>query len=254
MNDQATPHAQIIDRYRKVAHLPDGLFFFTFPTRRRAIQLLRLAPGGRVLEVGCGSGANFGRLLHAVGSTGQVVGVDLSPDMIAAARARVRRRGWSNIRLIESTAESLHLEEHFDALLLFAMHDVFTSPAGLERSLSHVRTGGRVVAVGPVLAAGRLGRVLNPAIGARLPALRRLERRPRSALALAGRADSGAARRAPGAGRAFHSLGRASLGARGEGDVERFVEVRERRGEAKCRLRRSGRSLHHSGLNRRVSG
>lgn len=166
MNDQATPHAQIIDRYRKVAHLPDGLFCFTFPVRRRAVQLLRLAPGGRVLEVGCGSGANFGRLLHAVGSTGQVVGVDLSPDMIAAARARVRRRGWSNVRLIESAAESLHLEEHFDALLLFAMHDVFTSPAGLERSLSHVRTGGRVVAVGPVLAAGRLGRVLNPAIGA----------------------------------------------------------------------------------------
>jgi demethylmenaquinone methyltransferase/2-methoxy-6-polyprenyl-1,4-benzoquinol methylase len=119
-----------------------------------------------VLEVGCGSGANFPYLLRAVGPAGRVVGVDLSPDMIAAARARVRRRGWTRIDLIESAAEDLHLETRFDALLLFAMHDVFTSPAGLDRCLAHVRPGGRVVAVGPVLAAGRLGRVLNPVLGA----------------------------------------------------------------------------------------
>ena len=160
------PHAQIIARYRRVAQLPDGLFFFTFPIRRDAVRRLGLVPGGSVLEVGCGSGANFPFLLEAVGSTGQVVGVDLSPEMIAAARTRVQRRGWSRIRLIESAAESLRLDEQFDALLLFAMHDVFTSPAGLDRSLAHVRPGGRVVAVGPVLASGRLRRILNPVVGA----------------------------------------------------------------------------------------
>jgi demethylmenaquinone methyltransferase/2-methoxy-6-polyprenyl-1,4-benzoquinol methylase len=105
-------------------------------------------------------------LVNAVGPDGRIVGVDLSPDMIAAARERVRRRGWSRIELIESAAENLHLDEPFDALLLFAMHDVFTSAEGLDRCLSHVRTGGRVVAVGPALAAGRLGRVVNPALGA----------------------------------------------------------------------------------------
>ncbi len=166
MTDTPDPHAQIIARYRRVAQLPDGLFFFTFPIRRDAVRRLGLVPGGSVLEVGCGSGANFPFLLEAVGSTGQVVGVDLSPEMIAAARTRVQRRGWSRIRLIESAAESLRLDEQFDALLLFAMHDVFTSPAGLDRSLAHVRPGGRVVAVGPVLASGRLGRILNPVVGA----------------------------------------------------------------------------------------
>lgn len=166
MTDRLDARAQIIDRYRRVAHLPDGLFFFTFPLRRQAVGRLRLAPGESVLEVGCGSGANFPYLLKAVGPAGRVVGIDLSPDMIAAARARVRRRGWSRIELIESAAENLHLDEQFDALLLFAMHDVFTSAEGLDHCLTHVRPGGRVVAVGPVLAAGRLGRILNPVLGA----------------------------------------------------------------------------------------
>jgi demethylmenaquinone methyltransferase/2-methoxy-6-polyprenyl-1,4-benzoquinol methylase len=166
VTDRPDPYAQIIARYRRVARLPDGLFFFTFPIRRQAVRRLALAQGGAVLEVGCGSGANFPYLLEAVGPAGQVVGVDLSPEMIAAAQVRARRRGWSRIRLIECAAESLRLDERFDALLLFAMHDVFTSPAGLDRSLAHVRPGGRVVAVGPVLAAGRLGHILNPVVGA----------------------------------------------------------------------------------------
>ncbi len=119
-----------------------------------------------MLEVGCGSGVNFPFLLGAVGPAGKIVGVDLSPEMIAAARARFRRRGWSQIRLIESAAKSLRLDEQFDALLLFAMHDVFTSPAGLDGSFARVHPGGRVVAAGPMLAAGRLGRILNPVVGA----------------------------------------------------------------------------------------
>jgi demethylmenaquinone methyltransferase/2-methoxy-6-polyprenyl-1,4-benzoquinol methylase len=165
MTDRLDARAQIIDRYRRLAHLPDGLFFFTFPLRRHAVGRLRLAPGGSVLEVGCGSGANFPYLLDAVGPEGRR-GRRSQPGDDCRRPDRGQRRGWSRIRLIESAAESLRLDEQFDALLLFAMHDVFTSPAGLDRSLAHVRPGGRVVAVGPVLASGRLGRILNPVVGA----------------------------------------------------------------------------------------
>lgn len=166
MNETSRAHHQIIARYRRVAALPDGLFFFTFPLRRRAVELLGLTPGGRVLEVGCGSGANFETLVRAVGPSGQVVGVDLSPDMIDAAKARVQRRAWPNVRLVESSAEDLQLSERFDALLVFAMHDVLTSAAAIERSLAHLEPGGRVVAVSPVLAKHLPGRLLNPAVAA----------------------------------------------------------------------------------------
>jgi ubiquinone/menaquinone biosynthesis C-methylase UbiE len=155
-------HDEIIARYRRVAALPDGLFFFTFPLRRRAVEQLHLAPGGSVLEVGCGSGANFGFLVGAVGPTGRVVGVDISPEMVAAARARVRRHGWSNVAVVEGPAEGMHLAGTFDGLLLFAMHDVLTSPDAIRRSLEHLRPGGRVVVVSPALADRFPGRLLNP--------------------------------------------------------------------------------------------
>jgi ubiquinone/menaquinone biosynthesis C-methylase UbiE len=155
-------HLAIIARYRRVATLPDGLFFFTFPLRRRAIDRLHLVPGSSVLEVGCGSGANFPFLARAVGPTGQVVGVDISPEMVAAARARVRRDGWPNVQVVESPAESMHLAGPFDGLLLFAMHDVLTSPEAIRRCLQHVRPSGRVVVVSPALADRLPGKLLNP--------------------------------------------------------------------------------------------
>jgi demethylmenaquinone methyltransferase/2-methoxy-6-polyprenyl-1,4-benzoquinol methylase len=155
-------HDEIIARYRRVAALPDGLFLFTFPLRRGAIDRLHLAPGSAVLEVGCGSGANFAFLVRAVGPTGHVVGVDLSPEMVAAARARVKRGGWSNVQVVESPAESMRLADSFDGLLLFAMHDVLTSPEAIARCLEHVRPGGRVVVVSPALADRLPGRLLNP--------------------------------------------------------------------------------------------
>jgi demethylmenaquinone methyltransferase/2-methoxy-6-polyprenyl-1,4-benzoquinol methylase len=109
-------HDAIIARYRRLAALPDGLFFFTFPLRRRAIERLQLAPGGSVLEVGCGSGANFALLVRAVGPGGQVVGVDISPQMVAAARERVRHRRWSNVQVVEGPAEGMNLAGTFDGL------------------------------------------------------------------------------------------------------------------------------------------
>jgi len=162
MTAPSPTHLRIIERYRRIAALPDALFFFTFPLRKQAVAQLQLTPGGRVLEVGCGSGANFASLVRAVGPEGQVVGVDISPEMVAAARARVQRHGWSNVQLIESPAENLQLAARFDGLLLFAMHDVLTSEAAVTRSLSHLRTGGRVVVVSPALADQLPGRLLNP--------------------------------------------------------------------------------------------
>lgn len=152
---------EIIRKYRAVAYLPDFLFAFTFPLRRRAVARLGLAPGARVLDMGCGSGANIPYLVDAVGPTGEVVGVDLSPDMVAAAHRRVARAGWRNVTVIEGAAETVALPDLFEGLLLFAMHDVLTSPAALDHSLAALKPGARVVAAGPKLATGGPGRLLN---------------------------------------------------------------------------------------------
>lgn len=70
--------------------------------RVRAIRAMGLRPGMRVLDLGCGTGLNHPLLQDAVGSTGTVVGVDSSRQMLAQARRRASRHGWRNVELLQA--------------------------------------------------------------------------------------------------------------------------------------------------------
>jgi ubiquinone/menaquinone biosynthesis C-methylase UbiE len=72
--------------------------------RRKAVQALALKPGDTVVEVGCGTGLNFGLLQDAVGPTGKIIGVDLTDAMLEQARQRVSDRNWDNVELVHSDA------------------------------------------------------------------------------------------------------------------------------------------------------
>ena len=75
--------------------------------RKHAIPAMQLQEGSRVLDVGCGTGLNFPLLLEAVGESGQVVGVDRSPQMLEVARRKTVRRSPGNVVLVEADAEEL---------------------------------------------------------------------------------------------------------------------------------------------------
>src|SRR5215471_3094023 len=64
-----------------------------------------VAPGEKVLEVGCGTGAATVPLAEAVGDTGEVVGIDISEPMLAAARERISQRDQRNISLLHGDAQ-----------------------------------------------------------------------------------------------------------------------------------------------------
>lgn len=118
------------------------------PIRHLAIAKLGLKPGETVLDVGCGTGLSLGRLQTEVGATGQVVGIEQSPAMISRARGRARALGLSNVSLIGAPAEEAQLEDDADAALFHFTHDVLRRPAALDRVLSHLKPGGRLVASG----------------------------------------------------------------------------------------------------------
>lgn len=67
--------------------------------RADAVRALQLQPGQRVLDLGCGTGLALPALAEAVGPTGEVVGVDGSPQMLA--RARRRTRALPQVRLLQ---------------------------------------------------------------------------------------------------------------------------------------------------------
>lgn len=79
--------------------------------RRTAIPALRLGPGDRVLDVGCGTGLNLLALSEAVNPGGLVVGVDRSPEMLEVAAARAACLGLGQARFVEADATRLSLAQ-----------------------------------------------------------------------------------------------------------------------------------------------
>lgn len=118
----------------------------------KAVELLALRPGDTVIDVACGTGLMFDLLEDAVGPEGRIVGIDLSPEMLAQARERVAAHGWDNVTLIEAPVEEAKIDVAADAALFSFTHDVLQSPAAVANVVAHLRPGARVASVG-----GKLG-------------------------------------------------------------------------------------------------
>jgi demethylmenaquinone methyltransferase/2-methoxy-6-polyprenyl-1,4-benzoquinol methylase len=141
------------------------LFLITPSARRRAVAALGLRRGDTVLEVGVGTGRNLPHLLDAVGPGGAVVGVDLSPGMLAEARKLVAKRGAANVELIEADASAVGLDREFDAVLFSLSYSAMPVPArapALARGWQHLRPGGRLVVMDAGLTRTRLRPILAP--------------------------------------------------------------------------------------------
>jgi ubiquinone/menaquinone biosynthesis C-methylase UbiE len=116
--------------------------------REQLVTQLPLQDGDTVLDVGCGTGLCMPLVQNAVGSTGQIVGIDASEQMLAVAADRVAERRWNNVRLIAAPVETAPIDGTADAALFCAVHDVLQSRAALDNIIGHLRPGAAVAAAG----------------------------------------------------------------------------------------------------------
>ena len=126
-------------------------FFFGWVIRRSdrpILDLAAVAEGDRVLDIGTGPGYLAIAAAARAGASGEAVGLDLSPEMVARAGLRAQR-AESRARFVEAPAQKLPFEVgSFDVVLsrLAIHHLPSDARSGVAAEVFRVLApGGRVV-------------------------------------------------------------------------------------------------------------
>jgi arsenite methyltransferase len=125
-------------------------------------SLGRLAAGERVLDLGCGAGTDSLVAAQMVGSSGSVVGIDMTPAVLAKARRAAAELGVTNADFVEGEVESLPFQDDsFDVVISNGVIDLVPDKDAVYSEIYRVLApGGRiqiadVTIQNPVSAEGR---------------------------------------------------------------------------------------------------
>lgn len=106
-----------------------------------------LRPGETVLDLGSGAGFDAFLAAREVGPSGRVIGVDMTPDMLARARRNAETAGHGNVEFREGTIEALPVEDaSIDVVISNCVINLVPDKAAVYREVARVlRPGGRMV-------------------------------------------------------------------------------------------------------------
>ena len=109
-------------------------------------SLGRLSPGEEVLDLGCGAGTDSLVAAQMVAPRGRVAGIDMTPEMLAKARAAAAELGATNAEFVEGEIEHLPFEdESFDVVISNGVIDLIPDKDAVFAELERVlRPGGRI--------------------------------------------------------------------------------------------------------------
>jgi arsenite methyltransferase len=109
-------------------------------------KLGRLSPGEWVLDLGSGAGTDSLIAAQMVGPQGQVQGIDMTPQMLAKARAAAEEMGAANVVFLEGEAERLPFPDaQFDVVISNGVIDLIPDKDAVFAELYRVLApGGRM--------------------------------------------------------------------------------------------------------------
>jgi SAM-dependent methyltransferase len=128
-----------------LARVPDGSAE-SFAGVANPFSLGTLAAGEHVLDLGSGAGTDSLVAAQMVGPQGRVIGIDMTTEMVAKARASAAEAGWEHVEFVEGDAESLPFDgASFDVVVSNGVIDLLPDKDVVFAELLRVlRPGGRL--------------------------------------------------------------------------------------------------------------
>jgi len=116
------------------------------PYHRHLMPAAAIAPGERILDIGCGNGLTSRDAARAAGPGGSVLGVDLSGPMLTRAEQLAKEEGLDNVRFEQADAQVHHFEAGaYDlAMSRFGVMFFLDPVAAFTNIASALRSGGRL--------------------------------------------------------------------------------------------------------------
>jgi phosphatidylethanolamine/phosphatidyl-N-methylethanolamine N-methyltransferase len=152
--------AQVTEAYGRWAPVYDVVFGAVFRQGRKAAVRAAEAVGGRILEVGVGTGLS----LREYGDGTRVVGIDISAPMLDKARERVKDQRLLHIEALE-LMDAEHLTVPDASFNVVVAQYVVTAIPDPEKALNEfvrvVRPGGEIILTTRISAEGGLRGILE---------------------------------------------------------------------------------------------
>jgi SAM-dependent methyltransferase len=105
-----------------------------------------LRAGETVVDLGSGGGLDVFLAADKVGPTGRAIGIDMTPEMLALARANAAKAGVTNVEFYQSTIDKLPLPDaSVDCVMSYCVINLASDKSAVFREIARVlKPGGRL--------------------------------------------------------------------------------------------------------------
>lgn len=131
----------------------EGLYF---ESRKKAVELLDLKSGQVLIDIACGTGANF-KHIKANNADLEIYGTDFSEGMLRKGKSLIKKNDWNDITLFQADARELTTDYikkkfkkgiRFDRIICFLGLSVIPGwEKALDKMLDLLEENGRIVIV-----------------------------------------------------------------------------------------------------------